>query len=82
MPGVRNGGWFKMPSLPKVEYELGRALAEEYGVFTVNGTTNWTELFTILLRLAYEVHSSNPMHLVNVIDAYRTNPGEERHYEL
>ena len=72
---------YKMKQLPKAEYQLSRALIEQYGL------DDPRELHTVLLRLAWEVlhfgsAGEGEQWLINVIQQWRDNPGEQRTYEL
>lgn len=72
---------FRMKQLPKAEYRLMKAMIEKYGL------DDPSELFTVLLRLGYEVlrygdKGQGKQWFIQVVDTWRSNKGEEREYEL
>lgn len=72
---------FRMKQLPKAEYRLMKAMIEQYGL------TDPSELFTVLLRLGYEVlhfgdKGQGKQWFIQVVNQWRSNPAEERGYEL
>ena len=86
MPVMR---WFRMPCLAKPEYDLGKALAEKYGLLQLDGKPNWTELVAVALKLMYEVtmyHSDSDKRgeqwIVNVINEYKKVPTTQRVYTM
>jgi hypothetical protein len=81
--------WLKMAPLPRSEFYLAKALMEKYGMkgdeqYTVKG--DWSELFTVALRVMYEVMHFDPPHgegwIVEVIQNWRSNQDEVRTYEV
>ena len=86
---VANIHWFRMPSLPKPEYELGKALADKYGLKTDNDSPNWTELFAVALRLMHEVslygsdsNGQGEQWITNVINEWKKTPTGLRRYNM
>ena len=74
--------WMRIQQLPKPEYRLMKALQEEYGLDSP------TELFTVLLVLAYEIGHMHDGIVVNgegyirrLIDQVRSTSVIERQYE-
>jgi len=81
MPGYQPV--FRMKNLPKAEYLLMKALIEQFAL------DDPSELFTCLLRVGYELlymHSTTiadgGQYLTRIIAEYRSNPKEQRQYEL
>jgi hypothetical protein len=70
---------FRMKPLPKAEYRLMKAMIERYNLDGPH------ELFTCLLRLAYEtIYSEKGEEYLkkNIIAVYRDNKLEQRTYQL
>lgn len=72
---------FKMKPLPKPEYLLLKALQKQYQLASP------TELFTLALRLMYEVQcldnanvQSGKAWIVDMLDALQSTPESERVY--
>ena len=90
MSKVKDGSqWLKMKALPYNEYYLARALMQKYDMhgsdqYTVKG--DWSELFTIALRVMYEVLQYNngqgEQWIINVINEYRSNKSKVIPFEL
>lgn len=71
----------RMRQLPKDEYRLMKALIEQFEL------QDPSELFTVLLRLGYEVlhfgdKGQGKQWFIQVIDTWRSYPTEEREYTL
>lgn len=71
---------FRMRQLPKAEYQLMKKMIDHFSL------DDPCELFTILLRLAEEVtryqDGAGQQWIRQIIDTYRSNPTEDRQYEL
>jgi hypothetical protein len=70
-----------MRQLPKAEYQLMKLMIDHFNV------DDPCELFTVLLRLGYEVtHFTQTIQgeqwIRRLINEYRSNPDEDRQYEL
>lgn len=86
---VANIHWFRMPALPKPEYNLGRLLAHKYDLVNNTGQPNWTELFTVALRLMHEVSrygsdtdGQGERWIENVINEFKKTPTSKRFYDI
>jgi hypothetical protein len=74
---------FKMRPLPRAEYQLLKAMIQHLAV------KDDAEIVTIALRVMYEVlhmHdvtvSDGHKYVQQIVNQYRSNPGEVREYEL
>lgn len=72
---------FRMKQLPKAEYQLMKMMIDHFAL------DDASELFTILLRLGYEVAHitetlSGEQWIRRIISTYRDNLDEVREYEL
>ncbi len=72
---------FRMRALPTAEFKLHKAMIEHFEL------RDSCELFTILLRLGHEVlqfgeKGEGKQWFVNVVNQYRSQPGEVREYPL
>lgn len=77
---AKSYGTLRMKHLPKAEYHLMQALITTYKL------DDASELFTISLRLMYEVLARSDVEgqawLTSIIDHYRSYPEEVREYVL
>lgn len=71
---------FRMKALPRDEYRLMKGMIDHFNL------TDPQELFTVLLRLGYEVmamhEGAGEKWIREVIGVYRDNKGEVRVYEV
>lgn len=76
---------FRMKPLPKAEYELMKEMIAKYEL-SEGSLDGPSELYTILLRLAYEVckqyNGNGEAWLAQVVKTWREYPDEVRSYEL
>lgn len=71
----------RMSCLPKPEYKLMKDFIERYDL-SEHSLEGPAELFTILLRLAYEVSRDHENWIEDVVKTWRAYPDEVRTYEL
>lgn len=76
----KNPFTFRMRQLPKAEYKLLKQFVEKYNL------ADQSEAMLIALRCVYEISCFDPPHgkqwLVHIINAWKSNPTEEREYIL
>jgi hypothetical protein len=90
MPGYNNtfNRPLSMQRLPKPEYALMNKLIEHFQLDS-SPMIGCSELFTVLLRLAYEVMAmrgatitNGEQYITEVINTWRSHPMEVREYPL